>query len=165
MHNLERNACTIQPERMHNDLRSACTFPAAYAERSNLVTDIQRVEAVRNCDVADILGREIDFGIVASHDVVPAQTGQIFGDDQIDSALLDIIKKFLKSRTVEVQAGVAIIHINVDDLIAVFSAVVRHHGPLGADAGAFAALVIVLGKPAVETGAVGCVISDPSFCW
>lgn len=33
MHNLERNACTIQPERMHNDLRSACTFPAAYAKK------------------------------------------------------------------------------------------------------------------------------------
>ena len=31
MHTLKRNACTIQPERMHNDLRSACTFLAAYA--------------------------------------------------------------------------------------------------------------------------------------
>jgi len=33
MHNLKRNACTIQPERMHNDLRSACTFTAAYASK------------------------------------------------------------------------------------------------------------------------------------
>ena len=35
MHNLKRNACTIQPERMHNDLRSACTFLAAYAKNSH----------------------------------------------------------------------------------------------------------------------------------
>jgi len=127
-------------------------------ERSDFVAGIQRVEAVRNCDVTDILGRKIDFGVVAGHYVVPAQTGQVFRDDQIDSVLLDIVKQFLKSRTVEVQARVTVIHINVDDLIAVFGAVVRHHGPLGADAGAFAALVIVLGESAVESGAIGFVL-------
>ena len=41
MHNLKRNACTIQPERMHNDLRSACTFLAAYAISIGIITTLE----------------------------------------------------------------------------------------------------------------------------
>ena len=48
MHNLKRNACTIQPERMHNDLRSACTFPAAYAEDAADVFEYLK-EPMVNC--------------------------------------------------------------------------------------------------------------------
>lgn len=78
MHNLKRNACTIQPERMHNDLRSACTFPAAYAwYRKNMVPTVASLEKI--CTA---------FGITLS---------QLFSEGDSPVSLTESQKKLLEA--------------------------------------------------------------------
>ena len=58
---------------------------------------------------------------MAGHDVVAAQSGQVFGDDHIDLFGFDVADHPLKVRAVKVGTAVPVIHIGVIDLQAVLS--------------------------------------------
>jgi hypothetical protein len=62
-------------------------------------------------DVTNSLGRKIDFRIVASHNIVAAQSGKIFGNNHIDHAVLHVIQQFLKSRSCKIHTGETVINI------------------------------------------------------
>ena len=58
---------------------------------------------------------------MAGHDVVAAQTAQVFGNDHIDLLGLDVADHPLKIRAVKAGTAVPVIHIGVIDLQAVLS--------------------------------------------
>ena len=73
------------------------------------------VDAVQQRDVTYPVLREVPLHVVAGHDVVTAQTGEIFGNDHIDLLCLNIGNHPLKIRTVKVGAAPAVVHIGIVD--------------------------------------------------
>ena len=134
-------------------------------ERSDFIVAFQRVHFISEGDVSYALGLEEYLRIVAGHDVVPAQTGKILGDDQIYSSPFYIFQKFPEPRSIEIQTGVTVVHIYFVYLEVVLGAVVRQDAALGGDTDAFSGLFIILGQPAVQPRPiVGCFLHcNPSF--
>lgn len=78
------------------------------------------VDAVQKRDVPHPLFREVPLHVVAGHDVVSAQTGQVFGDNHVDLLGLNIADHSLKIRTVKVGSAPAIVNVGVIELQTMF---------------------------------------------
>ena len=61
----------------------------------------QAVHSVCNGNIAYIVFWEKDFDIAASFNIIPAQSGQVFGNDAADLSRLNIGNHALKRRAVE----------------------------------------------------------------
>ena len=58
---------------------------------------------------------EVPLHVVAGQNVVPAQSGEILGDDHIDLFGLDVRNHPLEGRPVEVSAAPAVVNIGIVD--------------------------------------------------
>ncbi len=73
------------------------------------------VDAVQQKDIAHPLFREIPLHVVASHDVIPPQTGQVLGDDHVDLFGLDVFDHPPEGRPIEAGAAEPIVDIGVEN--------------------------------------------------
>ena len=112
-------------------------------ERGDIVVLLGTVEVVGDGNVADALLRKVHLGVVAGHDVVSAQTGQILCDDHVDVSAFDIGNQPLEAGTVKIQAGIAVVHIEIVDRKAVGFAIILQDCPLCSNTDALSALVVV----------------------
>ena len=67
------------------------------------------VDAVQQGDVPHPVLGEVPLHVVAGQNVVPAQSGEILGDDHIDLFGLDVRNHPLEGRPVEVSAAPAVV--------------------------------------------------------
>lgn len=139
------------------------------AEGSNVVVVPVAVVPVAYGNVPDVPFGEINLGVVAGLDVVPAQPGQVLGNHHVYDSIVNVRQHPLKVRAVVVQAGIAVVHIKTVDEEALLPAIGFQNGFLRLDAGTVpnrtasgsASVIVVFGKAAVEGRAVdfGCVKS------
>ena len=108
------------------------------------------VDAVVQGDVPDTMSGEEILDQVASLQIVPAQTAEVLCDDQVDPAQLDVPQEFLQTGPVHVQAGEAIVLVNLNNVPALSFADGCQKLPLVADAGALTLEIIILGEPAID---------------
>ena len=113
------------------------------------------VDAIVNGDVTDAHPAEVDVREVAGHDVIPAQTTEILGDDQINHASLDVVDKAQKVRPIIGKTRKAIVDIVVNDGQLIFLTEAGEHEALRLYTGALADLLVVFAQAAVESCAVG----------
>src|SRR5699024_8978245 len=73
------------------------------------------VDAVQQGDVPHPVLREVPLHVVAGQDVVPAQSGEILGDDHVDLLGLDVRNHPLEGRAVKTGAAPAVVYIGVID--------------------------------------------------
>lgn len=59
---------------------------------------------------------EVALHVVAGHDVVAAETGEVFGDDHVDPLRLYVGYHALKIRPVEIGAAPAVVYVGVVDI-------------------------------------------------
>ena len=64
---------------------------------------VQRVNAVVQGNVTHMTLREINLGVLPTHDVVTAKAGKVFGNDQIDTPFFNIGNHPLKAWTVKIR--------------------------------------------------------------
>ena len=107
------------------------------------------VEVVRDGNIVDaVLGEEL-LSVVAGLPHIAAQTGQVFGNDGVGLALLELLHHFLKGRAVKVAAGVAIIRKLPHQSDTVLLAVVLYDHALVRNTGRFSALSLFIGETQV----------------
>ena len=73
------------------------------------------VDAVQQGDIPHPVFREIPLHIVAGQDVVPAQPGEVLGNDHVDLLFFDIRNHPLEGRAVKTGAAPAVVYIGVMD--------------------------------------------------
>ena len=73
-------------------------------ERGDIVIVVQRVHAVPDSDIPDIVLRKNNVGVLSGEDVVSAEAAQILGQHQVDLSHFDIAHHPLELRSVEVGA-------------------------------------------------------------
>ena len=73
------------------------------------------VNAVQQGNVTHAFLGEIPFHVMAGHDVVTSQTGQVLGDDHIDLFVLNVADHALKAWPVKIGAAPAVIDVSVID--------------------------------------------------
>ena len=93
-----------------------------------------------------VLGEEL-LSVVAGLPHIAAQTGQVFGNDGVGLALLELLHHFLKGRAVKVATGVAIIRKLPHQSDTVLLAVVLYDHALVRNTGRFPALRFLVGEP------------------
>jgi len=79
------------------------------------------IDTVQEGDVAHPMLREVPLHVMAGHNVVAAQSGEVFGDDHIDLLGLNVRHHALEGRTVEACSAPAIVDVGVVDLQTVFA--------------------------------------------
>ena len=94
---------------------------------------------------------KVYWATIASHDVVTAQTRQILRNHHVDAAQSNVFKHLLKSRTVEIHAGVSVVDVDLLVRIAHLQAVVDQDRSLRADTDTFSALVIIFRKTKIKS--------------
>ena len=105
------------------------------------------VKVVRDGNIVNaVLGEEL-LSVVAGFPHIAAQTGQVFGNDGVGLALLELLHHFLKGRAVKVAAGVAIIRKLPHQSDTVLLAVVLYDHALVRNTGRFPALRFLVGEP------------------
>ena len=105
------------------------------------------VKVVRDGNIVNaVLGEEL-LSVVAGLPHIAAQTGQVFGNDGVGLALLELLHHFLKGRAVKVAAGVAIIRKLPHQSDTVLLAVVLYDHALVRNTGRFPALRFLVGEP------------------
>ena len=110
----------------------------------------QAVHSVCNGNIAYIVFWEKDFDIAASFDIIPAQPGQVFGDNAADLSRLNIGNHALKRRAVEIAACITVIHIILILEHSVFFGKVPEHKFLVADAHALIIAAILQRDTAIK---------------
>ena len=93
---------------------------------------------------------EKEFDIAASFDIIPAQSGQVFGDNAADLSRLNIGNHTLKRRAVEIAACITVIHIILILEHPVFFGKVPKHDFLVADTHALVIAAIIQRNTAIE---------------
>ena len=73
------------------------------------------VDSVQQGNVPHPFFREVPLHVVTGHDVVAAQTGQVFGDDHVDLLGLNVRNHPLECRTVKICAAETVINIDIVD--------------------------------------------------
>ena len=73
------------------------------------------VDAVQQGDVPHPVFREVPLHVVAGQDVVPAQAGEVLGNDHIDLLGLDVGDHPLEAGPVKTGAAPTVVHIGVVD--------------------------------------------------
>ena len=102
------------------------------------------VDAVQQGDVPRPMFREISLHVVAGQDVVPAQSGEVLGDDHVDLLGLDVGNHPLEGRPVKTGAAPAVVYIGVIDAQPVLLDKLTQQGFLVLDAlGWFLALILL----------------------
>lgn len=124
-------------------------------ERGNIIVGAMGVDAIVNGDVADTHPAEVDVREVAGHDVITPKAAEIFGDDQVDQASLNVIDQAQKVGPIIGKTRKTIVDIVVNDGQLVFMTEAGEHEALCLNAGALADLLVVFAQAAVESGAVG----------
>ena len=81
------------------------------AEGCQLVFSVSTVNTIVDGDEADVSVREVGVSIVTYLQIISAQTGHILDDQCGYITHVHIFQQLLKAGTVEVRAGIAIIHI------------------------------------------------------
>ena len=112
-------------------------------ERSQLAFAIQRVHIVVDGNVAHTLAGEVEVRVLAGHDVVTSESGQILRDDAVDLAILNVVDHPLESWTVKVRARPAIVDVFVHHVQTMLLRVLAKHHSLRADAAGFAGQLII----------------------
>ena len=92
----------------------------------------------RNSNITDAFAGEIDFGILASQNIVPSQAGKVLGDYAVDLSIFDIIDHPLEGGAVIVRSGPSVIHVFAYYVQAMGFGIVLKHNALGLDAAALA---------------------------
>ena len=92
------------------------------------------VDAVQQGDVPHTVFREIALHIVAGHDVVAPQPGQILGNHHVHPSGLNVPQHSPELRAVETGARPAVVHIEAGHRHPPLAGKVLQHGPLVADA-------------------------------
>ena len=116
----------------------------------NVVVLPQGVDPVIHGDVAHTVPGEEVLNEIACLQVVPAQPGEVFGNDKVDLSALDGLYHPFQVGALHVQPRVAIVLIDCHNLPSLLFAVVFQHIPLVGNAGALPVQIIVLGKPAID---------------
>lgn len=124
-------------------------------EGGDVIVAALGVDAVINGDVADTHPTEVDVREVAGHNVIAAKTTEIFGDDQVDQASLNIIDQAQEVWSIIGKTRKAIVDIVVNDGQLIFVTKAAEHEALRLNAGALADLLVVFAQAAVESCAVG----------
>ena len=62
---------------------------------------VQRVNAIVQGNVAYMALREINLGVLPTHDVVTSKAGEVFGNDQVDAPFFNVGNHPLEAGTVE----------------------------------------------------------------
>ena len=102
------------------------------------------VDAVQQGDVPHPVLREVPLHVVAGQDVVPAQSGEVLGDDHVDLLGLDVGNHPLEGRPVKTGAAPAVVYIGVIDAQPVLLDKLTQQGFLVLDAlGWFLALILL----------------------
>ena len=73
------------------------------------------INTIQQRDVPHSLFGEVSLHIMASHDIVAPQTGQVFGNDHVDLLGFDITNHPLEVRSVKASTAPAVIDIGVID--------------------------------------------------
>ena len=95
-------------------------------------------------------GRKIDLRQLPGTDVVPPQTAQVLGEDQVHPPCLYVLQQPLKPRPPETGAGKTVVYVLSCHCPAVVSSIGAEQGPLPADADTLPRPGIVPGQPQVE---------------
>ena len=76
-----------------------------------LIFAVIAVYAVIHRNETDIVFREEGVCVVPNTEIISAKPGHILDDDHCHIAHFDILNHFLKRRTVEIRAGITVVHI------------------------------------------------------
>ena len=87
--------------------------------------------------------------------VFTPETGHILNDDRADISHFDIIEQFLKARSVEIRAGVAVIHIELGVAHVGFFGVRLEHFLLVGNGVTLPVCIVVSTKTAIQSGNSG----------
>ena len=63
---------------------------------------VQRIYAIVQGDKPDVPLWKVNLGVLPAEDIVAAQPGQVFDDDQIDLSLFDVLNHPLKPRPLKI---------------------------------------------------------------
>ena len=121
-------------------------------ERRDLVFSLVAVHQIVDGDKADIVVGEENIRVMPDGNVISAETGQILDHDDGNIAHFNIIQQCLKTGTVEIGAGVTVVHVVFYVLKTVFFCLLLQHFLLIADGIALTFLSVVTRKAAVKSG-------------
>ena len=124
-------------------------------KRGNVIVVALSVDAIINGDIAYTHPAEVDVHEVAGHDVIPPKTAEIFGDDQVNQASLDVIDQAQEVRPIIGKTRKAIVDIVVNDGQLIYLTEAVEHEALRFNTGALADLLVVFAQTAVESCVVG----------
>ena len=88
---------------------------------------VNAVHIIVDGDKADVVVGKIVFGVIPYLQIFTPETGHILNDDRADISHFNIIEQLLKARSIEVCAGVAVIHIELGVAHMVFPGVCLEH--------------------------------------
>lgn len=88
---------------------------------------VNAVHIIVDGDKADVVVGKIVFGVIPHLQIFTPETGHILNDDRADISHFNIIEQLLKARSIEVCAGVAVIHIELGVAHMVFPGVCLEH--------------------------------------
>ena len=98
---------------------------------------------------------KIVFGVISHLQVFTPETGHILNDDRADISHFDIIEQFLKARSVEIRAGVAVIHIELGVTHVVFLCIRLEHFLLVGNGVTLPVRIVVSAETAIQSGNSG----------
>ena len=116
---------------------------------------VNAVHIIVDGDKADIVVGEIVFGVISHLQVFTPETGHILNDDRADISHFDIIEQFLKTRSVKIRTGVAVIHIELCVAHVVFLGVRLEHFLLVGNGVTLPVRIVVSAETAIQSGNSG----------
>ena len=109
-------------------------------------------QAITKKKMANISGTEIVLNVVSGVNGISAQPGQVFDDYTVDASILNVRKHLLKSWTMKIGSGAAIVNIGLDNIYLWVLLQISFNNQRLCFNGSAAALGVLHGQPDILSG-------------